>query len=130
MSYRDIVEKKEQRAKRVVSMLQSWSERFDQHVTQRRSHGRKGCCVESMVLIPELRRTAGELGDQSLIQIWIRNISASGAGFVTEHKLPTEKKELILSLGTKYFLCRIIRSRQVHDGYWEYGVQLIRETEI
>lgn len=117
-------------AERVLSMLQSWSDRFQRHVRQKRAHQRRPCNIKTTCVIPESKRVAGEVEDESFTEIWLRNISQGGVGFIAEGQLQTTNDLVIISLGPKYMLCRIVRSRQVHDGFWEYGVCFVEEASM
>jgi len=117
-------------AERVLAMLQSWSDRFQRHVRQKRSHQRRPCNIKTTCIIPESKRAAGEVEDESFTTVWLRNISRVGVGFIAHGQLQTINDQVILSLGPKYVLCQIRRSRQVHDGFWEYGASFVEEANM
>lgn len=117
-------------AERVLSMLQSWADRFQRHVRQKRSHQRQACSIRTTCVIPESRRAAGEVEDKSFTEIWLRNISRGGVGFIAQGQLQTTNDRVIISLGPKYMLCKIVRARQVHDGFWEYGACFLEEASM
>lgn len=119
----------ETRAQRVLAMLQSWSDRFTNHVTHRREHVRRGCVLKSSCIIPGQNRTVSPMNANKAAPIWIRNISSTGIGFISYGPLRPENDLIIIKLGPKNMLCEVVRARQVHDGFWEYGSKFLQSVE-
>ncbi|MFN3159504.1 MAG: PilZ domain-containing protein [Rubinisphaera brasiliensis] len=119
----------ETRAQRVLAMLQSWSDRFMNHFTHRREHIRRGCVLKSSCITPGQNRTESSTDGKKTAPIWIRNISSTGIGFISYGPLRPEKDLIVIKLGPKNMLCEIVRTRQVHDGFWEYGSKFLRSVE-
>jgi hypothetical protein len=117
-------------AVRVLAMLQKWDERFNCHATPKRSHERKAFQTKLMVIVPESRNALGDVLPRQVIDVWTRNISQGGLAFLTFGRLETLATHLIVKLGEKYMLSRIMRHREVHDGFYEYGVKYVEEVSV
>ncbi len=128
MSQKTDYEKIDQAANRVLDMLQKWDDRFKEHATQKRSSSRRPLQAKVTIVIPECRDEVGEVQDRSISEVWTRNVSQSGLCFITHGPIKSKTNEVIVSLGQKFLLSRIVRSRQVHDGFWEYGVKYLQEA--
>jgi len=124
---RQLANSQEIAANRVLDMLDNWSERMSGHQTQKRSSVRKTFRSKLTLFIPELEETVGEAVDKTIIEVWARNISKSGIAFITLENIKSD--EIIVCLqgagGEQlYFHSEIVRRRQVHDQFWEYGAKL------
>lgn len=111
-------------ALRVLDTLDRWSERLHGRSTQKRAYPRKPYRSMITVYLPDDRQTAGECSDSVTFQVWGRNLSCAGAGFVYDRQIKSEKIVLCLKTGSKpiWLNADVVRARQVHDGFWEYGV--------
>lgn len=121
---------RDKQAMRVISMLQSWSDRLRGHVTQKRAHVRKPFVTKLMLIIPESRQEAGESQDRSMVEVWTRNISQGGICFICDGKLALNIKTVIVNIDNKYLESELVRNRQVHDGFWEYGAKFTTEVQM
>jgi len=116
-------------AERVLATLQSWSDRFSNHVTHRRSYVRRGCLVKTSTIIPGQEHPRKESGSNAPIAIWVRNISSNGIGFISYGPIRADDQAIIVKLGPKNMLCEIVRGRQVHEGFWEYGSRFVKSLD-
>ncbi len=121
---------RDKQAMRVISMLQNWSDRLSGHVTQKRAHVRKALVTKLTIIIPESCQEAGESQDRSMVEVWTRNISQGGICFISDGKLKTSDAIVIVNIGSKYMESELVRDRQVHDGFWEYGAKFIKEIQM
>jgi hypothetical protein len=122
--------KLEQDAIRVLDMLQKWDDRLRDHATQKRSSSRRPLKIKVTIVIPESRDEVGEVQDRSVTEVWTRNVSQSGLCFISCIPIKSKTNEVIVSLGQKFLLSRIVRSRQVHEGFWEYGLEYLHEAQM
>lgn len=121
---------RDRQALRVISMLKNWSDRLSGHVTQKRAHVRRDLATKLTIIIPESSQEAGESQDRSMVEVWTRNISQGGICFLSDGKLKTNTDTVIVSIGNKYMESEIVRNRQVHDGFWEYGLKFLQEIQM
>ncbi|MBL4885377.1 MAG: PilZ domain-containing protein [Planctomycetaceae bacterium] len=121
---------RDKQAVRVINMLKTWSDRLSGHVTQKRAHVRKDLVTKLMIIIPESSQEAGESQDRSMIEVWSRNISRGGICIISDGKLKTNTDTVIVGVGNKFMESEIVRNRQVHDGFWEYGLMFIQEIQM
>ncbi len=124
------MDKIEQAANRVLDMLQKWDDRFRNHATQKRNHSRRPIKAKITVIIPECKDEVGEIQDRSVTEVWMRNVSQSGLCFISYGPVKSKKGEIIVSLGEKFMLSEIVRGRQVHDGFWEYGIKYLGQAQM
>ncbi len=114
-------------AMRVIDTLDRWAERLSGHHTQRRSFPRKSLRAQITIYVPEGHAVAGECSDSVSFQAWTRNVSSNGISFVYSRFVKLSK--FIISLDTGkgpiWFNAEIVRSRQVHEGHWEFGARLL-----
>ena len=131
----ELFEERERRtAHEVLDILDRWSSRLQGHHTQKREYPRKTFRTQITVYIPGTEGLAGECAQASSFQVWARNISQNGLCFIYQGQLGIGEK-LILCLdpeadGTHWFYAVLVRSRQVHNEFWEYGVKLTERAEI
>lgn len=112
-------------ANRVLDMLDSWSERMDGHQTQKRAAVRKPFRSKMTVFVPEEEGAVGEADDTAIIEVWTRNISKNGICFIYPEVIKSDTIIVCLQVGggpANYFHAEIVRNRQTHENFWEYGV--------
>jgi len=121
----------ESKALDTLEILDNWSERLQEHCSPKRSTKRKEFRQTISVYVPDSEENAGEDDDFGMAQGIGRNLSRGGVCFILPHKLPSDR--IIVALCHNKHKCvymesKIVRRRQVHNGYWEYGVQFIDRT--
>ena len=116
----------ELRATRALEILDRWAERLNGHHTQKRSFPRIALRAQITIHIPEENRVASEAGDSISFQAWTRNISSNGVSFLYSRRVKLDNFIICLatSKGPIWFNSELVRCRQVHDGFWEYGARL------
>jgi len=120
-------------AERVLDTLDRWSERLRGHHSQKRGQTRKSFRKKLTVYVPENEQEAGEAEDNTILETWLRNVSRSGASFVYHEPIRADEVIVCLDLGKgncTYFRSRITRRRQVHEGFWDYGVKFLERVEM
>lgn len=121
------------RAARVLNMLDSWSDRLQGHQTQKREHPRRRFRSRVTVYLADAERGVGESVQSRNFDVWGRNISQGGLAFISEEQISAEKVVVCLDPqtdGRLWFEADVVRSRQVHDGFWEFGVCFTGTAEI
>ncbi|VAX38676.1 hypothetical protein MNBD_PLANCTO02-3055 [hydrothermal vent metagenome] len=112
-------------ATRVLDMLDNWSERMDGHQTQKRSSVRKVFRCKMTIFIPEDEGAVGEADDTTIIEVWTRNISKNGICFIYPEIIKFDSIIICLQVAggqANYFHAQIVRRRQTHENFWEFGV--------
>lgn len=119
-------EKQDYRAERAMEILDRWAERLNGHHSQKRSHSRVPLRTEIIVYVPDKQGSAGEFTDSKSFKAWTRNISSNGVSFLYSRYVKLEHFVVGLQTGQGliWFNAECVRCRQVHEGYWEYGVRL------
>jgi len=119
-----IAERRNKAATRVLAALDRWSERLDGRSSQKRQFPRKQFRSMVTIYLPEEENVAGEMGDSDSFQAWSRNISCGGMSFIYHRQIKREKFVVCLNngKGPMWFNAEVTRARQVHEGFWEYGV--------
>lgn len=123
----------ESNAQQVLESLDRWDNKMRGHCQQKRRHSRSKFREVITIYIPSCEETVGESPEMSVISGWARNISQSGLGFIF-HK-PIKDSEIILCLKnakgkTVYMRAKVVRNRQVHQGFWEYGVEFLSRESM
>jgi hypothetical protein len=118
---------------RVLDTLDRWDERMHGHQNQKRSHARNRLRQKIMIYIPTNQQSVGEALDSTAISVWTRNISRSGICFI--HTASIKVDDIIVCLSTPnsgaiYFHAKIVRRRQVHDGFYEYGAEFKERAHL
>ena len=116
-------------AQKVIEILNRWDARMKGHQTQKRAHERVSYPVRMCLYNRE--RTSGTEQAKSGITVWSRNVSPKGIGFVYKGRI--EWKRVLLCLdpdsgGATWMHAEIVRSRGVHNEFWDYGVRFIRRA--
>jgi len=130
-------------ALRVMDILDRWSARYDGHINQKRRFPRRELRTMIAVCLPDESAAPGRFtrsrseADGSTFRAWTRNLSQSGLSFlhaqkITQtslmvglpmHGLATNSRSTVV-----WFEAEVIRQRQVHSGFWEYGVGFRQRT--
>ena len=124
--------KQDSNAQRVLDTLQRWSERFDGHQNQKRQHERRPIRMQLSVYFSESDLPKSSTDNQYALEVWARNISRSGMCFIHNGPIKLGNVIIAFNLGageTEYFRAQLVRNRQVHDGFWEYGVKFLEKVE-
>jgi len=129
----DSVNEHDRTADRVLDTLDRWSDRLRGHHSQKRGQRRKVKREKLTVYVPENDQEAGEAEDNAILETWQRNVSRSGASFIYHE--PIKSDEVIVCLekdkgDCTYYQSRIVRRRQTHEGFWEFGVKFLEEVNM
>ena len=116
-------------AQEVIDILNRWDAKMNGHQTQRRAHERVPYSVR-ICLFRRERKSAAEPPKPGLT-VWSRNVSPKGIGFIYKGRI--EWKRVLLCLdpdsgGATWMHAEIVRSRSVHNGFWDYGARFIRRA--
>jgi len=113
-------------AEEVIDILNRWDKKLQGHQTQKRTHERTGYAVPIRLYGPKVPSRGTD--ENAVITVWARNVSQRGVGFI--YKGQIRSKRVILCLDpdsgeTAWFLAEIVRSRQVHNEFWDYGARFV-----
>ena len=128
-----IPDRDEKLAQEVIVMLDRWSDRLDGHQSQKRESPRKKYHARVTVFIPESEGLAGECAESTTFDVWSRNLSQSGMSFVYRGLIKQDKIVICLDPaqgGTHWYQGLIVRRRQVHNDFWEYGIRFTGVAQI
>lgn len=109
-------------ATRVMDMLDRWDDRLQDHYGRQRKHNRS-----SLRTVITLRMMMdGPDGPEPVMKAaWTRNISQGGMSFILPDQIPVTRLLAGLKMSgdgpESWFHIEICRSREVQDGFWEYG---------
>ena len=120
-------------AQRVLEILDRWDERLAGHQNQKREFPRRKFRARATVYIPETEGMAGECAESASFEVWSRNLSQAGMAFIYRGQIKTKKIVVCLnpdSGGTHWYQAEIVRSRQVHNEFWEFGVRFTGAANI
>lgn len=120
-------------AMRVLDALDRWSERLSGHHEQRRAFPRKSARSVITIYFIEESTIPNKAGEKLTAQVWMRNLSRNGLSFIHERYLNLSKIIVCLDVTGSDpvgFHAEVVRSRQVHEGYWEYGVSLKERAKM
>ncbi len=113
----------------VLAILNRWDQKMQGHQRQKRSSER----VQYGVRITLYNRNglAGPDPQNSGLSVWSRNVSQGGIGFIYKGRIP--HKRIVLCLDpdageNTWFRAEIVRARQVHQEFWEYGARFVGRT--
>ena len=115
-------------AQEVIDILNRWDARMNGHQTQKRAPADTLFGPHFFVLRQATRiGRAGKRRNHRLA----RNVSPKGIGFVYKGRI--EWKRVLLCLDpdageTTWMHAEIVRSRNVHNDFWDYGVRFIRRA--
>ena len=129
MTTHTIDERETRLAWSVMDMLDRWDARLQGHLTQKREHDRK----KFRSLITVLYSTSDESDEAASIKVWSRNLSQGGMSFVYRGQIKPANVVVCLNPDqgeTLWYQAEIMRSRQVHNDYWEYGVRFAGSAEV
>jgi len=126
---RNSTEAKRAEAQEVIDILNRWDARMNGHQTQKRSNDRVSYSSR-VCLYPDARNGANEQGQEGLT-VWSRNVSARGIAFI--YKGQIEWRRVLLCLDPDsgeltWMHAEIVRSRSVHNEFWDYGARFIRRA--
>ena len=126
---RNPLEAKRAEAQEVIDILNRWDARMNGHQTQKRSHERV-LFSSRVCLYADARNGAPEPGQEGLT-VWARNVSAKGIAFIYKGRI--ECRRILLCLDpdsgeSTWMHAEIVRSRSVHNEFWDYGARFIRRV--
>ena len=120
------------RATRVLDTLDRWSDRLQGHFTQKREFPRRRFRTKVTVYL-DGNSGVGESAQSTSVDVWSRNISQGGLCFVYTDQI--EAVDMIVCLdaqgdGRLWYSAEVVRSRPVHDGFWEFGIRFKGSAQI
>lgn len=133
MTTQTIDQREARLAQSVLGILDRWDERLSGHQNQKREYPRRRFRSRVTVYIPETDDIAGECVESTSFNVWSRNLSQAGMAFIYRGQIKTRKVVVCLNPdtgGTHWFQAEIVRSRQVHNDFWEYGVMFTGSAQI
>lgn len=120
-------------ATEVLDILDRWEDRIQGHHTQKREHTRRRLRNKMNVFLPGAESLAGECQEASSVEVWSRNISQSGICFIHPGQIKADRIIICLDpdrTGTHWFHADIVRSRPVHNDFWEFGARFIERAQM
>jgi PilZ domain len=116
-------------AQEVIDILNRWDARMNGHQTQKRAHPRVP--YSGRISLYYGKRRGSVEPEKEGITVWARNVSPKGIAFVYKGRI--EWKRVLLCLDpdageTTWMHAEIVRSRNVHNDFWDYGVRFIRRA--
>jgi hypothetical protein len=126
---RNSIEARRAEAQEVIDILNRWDARMNGHQTQKRSHDRVPYAGR-IHIYADSRNCAGEEGKEG-ITVWARNVSAKGIAFIYKGKIEWRRVLLCLdpdSGEATWMHAEIVRSRSVHNEFWDYGARFLRRA--
>jgi hypothetical protein len=126
---RNSIEARRAEAQEVIDILHRWDVRMNGHQTQKRSNDRVPCSTRICVFYDPRHGTA-ELG-KSGVTAWARNVSSKGVAFIRKGRI--EWKRVLICLDpdsgeATWIHAEIVRSRNVHNDFWDYGARFLRRA--
>jgi hypothetical protein len=126
---RNSIEARRAEAQEVIDILHRWDVRMNGHQTQKRSRDRVPCSTRICVFSDRRHGTAQP--DNSGVTAWARNVSPKGVAFIYKGRI--EWKRVLICLDpdsgeATWIHAEIVRSRNVHNDFWDYGARFLRRT--
>jgi hypothetical protein len=116
-------------AHEVIDILNRWDAKMKGHQTQKRAHERVPISSRIRLFHGRRRGSAGQ--EEPGITVWARNVSPKGIAFVYKGRIEWKRVLLCLNPGsgeTTWMHGEIVRSRHVHNDFWDYGVRFLRRA--
>ena len=116
-------------AQEVIDILNRWDARMNGHQTQKRSHERIPYAGR-LCLFPFSRHGTVDADRQGLT-VWARNVSPKGIAFVYKGHIDWRRVLFCLdpdSGEATWMHAEVVRSRKVHNDFWDYGARFIRRA--
>jgi hypothetical protein len=108
--------------------MDRWDQRLQGHNTEKREGGRVKYRTKLLLKIPvTVASDNGTSQAESQLEVWSRNISRGGVGFLSRDKILADNIVLCLNPNSdeqKWYHGVIVRRRPVQSEFWDYGVQL------
>jgi len=114
----------------VLDTLDWWNNLNSGHHSQKRGSDRAPYRVPIHVFIFDEKHNIGEPAKNDFVfHAWIRNLSRQGLSFVSRESRVLEKVAICLNgeatIDSTWVIAKVVWSRRIHDGFWEYGVELL-----
>jgi hypothetical protein len=115
-------------AAQVLEMLSRWDDKMQGHQTQKRERQRSKYSARMAVYNHDVKPPHGQAPDDAPITVWARNVSALGVGFIYRGRI--RSKRIVMCLdpetgGSTWMRAEIVRARQVHNDFWDYGAKFL-----
>ncbi len=110
-----------ERLERLDALLADQFQRVRKH-ERIRAHG------QLRVFVPAPGAKPTDLKNAQVIHVWTRNLSQGGLSFIAREQILAEQivVELPFADGRiNYLLSNVVRTRQVDEEFWEYGVAFL-----
>jgi len=123
----------EKSAQEVLNLLDRWDAKLNDHCTPKREHKRKGYRGRMRASFPMVGTDDCTTSASDSFIVWARNLSRSGLSFIYNKELPLRDMLLCLNTDTKgdlWYIVTIVRKRQVHNNFWEFGAELKERVTI
>jgi len=119
-------------AEKVRDILERWNDRFEGRVSEKRAHVRNRYHDLVTVYIFDDQYPRGFNRHTPGLEVWSRNLSRSGASFIHSHFISAT--QIVVRLkpieGQFVFMrAEIVRRRQVHEDFWEFGIKFTGRLE-
>lgn len=127
---KNVIDARRAEAQEVIDILNRWDARMNGHQTQKRAHERIPYSGRVCLFYAQ-RHGAAEPG-QAGISVWARNISPKGIAFVYKGRIEWRRVLLCLDPDTNeatWMHAEIVRSRNVHNDFWDYGARFMRRAK-
>jgi hypothetical protein len=115
-------------AEQVLDILRRWDHRMRDHQTQKRAQERCSYPARLALYHHGIASADGNDNDPSPITVWARNVSLGGIGFIYKGRIAARQVVLCLDPdleGTTWVHAEIVRSRRVHNDFWDYGAKFL-----
>ena len=125
--------KTERDALRVLDSLDRWDERLNGSYSKEREHNRNSFRGMAIIVLPPIEGAVGKLAEPQKVQVWLRNISQGGLSCIYPGKITHQ--HVVVGVGTDpariaWFHSEIVRSREVPEQFWEYGIAFRSRADV
>lgn len=110
-------------ALRVLDTLDRWDKRANDCYSTQRTYSRKHYRAVISVIVPPVPSVGPADAKPVLHEVFARNLSQGGLSFIFPSRIHANQIVVGLKSGnqTNWLHADIVRSREVQDGYWEFG---------
>ncbi|NOX53672.1 MAG: PilZ domain-containing protein [Planctomycetes bacterium] len=120
-------------AQRVLDQLERWERRLNGNYAQKRDHVRRRFRGKVVVFVPSPSHGITDLEHAEQVLVWTRNVSQGGICFIANRVIPGDQIVVRLRFaggGVADYRGSIVRRRQVHESFWEYGVAFCERLSV